>query len=266
MPNPNNDIMANDGVKKLILTQNNVFTNSTCIVVEYYDVLKAPWFAFIQLLKDSDTLKEFFDTSDYVGKESYEAFNRYTLRRYRNPLLDLPMNIPAIAAKLNIEAKPNTPFTKEELLKIHEWANHLLQDSLRINPIYFSDDYCLNFLTAFERLLEMKKLVKKYIVYDEYSNPNVEQDIQENYHGAVTYVSGPFEELLKVVPTDTTYVFSDVRKIGYLKEYNRLEFSSILLAESFGYNYTKNYDDYLVDVFEYLDDIVFKFNIFNNIN
>lgn len=267
----NTNIMANDGVPRVIITHDSVFTNSKCLFVEYYDVLKAPFFAFIQKYKHSEKMQRYFDFSSYLKQDEdmsdvVRSFNVYVCRRTINPLLSLPINTKEILKDMGEDVKDTKNLSKEVKNKIREWVDLLLLKGISENPEFYSYDYSLNFLDVLNSIVKLKDLIKRIIVYDEYDIENVKSDIVANYGSEVEYMSGNFQDVIKELPVDTTYVLSDIKKILGLKEENHLRLSSICLAESFCYNYTKDLSNYIIDLFGIYDNEIFKFNGFNNIN
>lgn len=265
------DIMEPDGVDRAIITTDSVFTNSTCLFVEYYDVIKAPFFAFIQAIKQSRALKKYFDFRKYLfpnlldpAEEKRESFMVYCNRKFQNPLLDLPMSVPDVLEEVGLprDSKPSDDVVR----KIQNWMDFLLIEEIKKNELYFTEEWNLNFSYALDRIYYMKKLIKSIVVYDEYNIPFVQKEIQEKYHGKVEYRTGDFREVVKSLPIDTTYFLSDIRRVDDIKAENHLRLSSIVLAEYFRYNYKDDLSSYRSDILEWMDNETFKFNGFNNID
>ena len=69
------------------------------------------------------------------------------------------------------------------------------------------------------------------------------------------------------IPSNSTFVFSDVFKINALKDAGKLNGASILLADGYRYNYHSKpavEEDLLVDIADLRQKYVFELNSFDN--
>ena len=46
--------------KKVFVGPDTIFNNAQCMFVEYYDVIKCPWFALLTCIKDEPSLENIF--------------------------------------------------------------------------------------------------------------------------------------------------------------------------------------------------------------
>ena len=252
MDNNEADIMYNNGKKKIILASPNIFTNSKCIFIEYNDIIRSPGFNLLYgyLHNGYDEVSKVFDLSKLKDFDISDLYDFYTGSITRNPLYELE-------------------FTKEfdNILKSesdsdnygNEFRDNMYERALSsISSLY--DRFYLQFYESLLMLIDAK-LVGKYIIYNEYDNEYIKNDIEESFKGAVEFRSGDLATILKTLPRDTTYVFSDITKVKTLSDSGMMEYSSILFGDRYEYNYTDN-DEYIIpmDIFE---NRVYKFNTFN---
>jgi hypothetical protein len=81
----------------------------------------------------------------------------------------------------------------------------------------------------------------------------------------VKYMDGKFEDMVRFIPTDSTYVFSDIEKVNTLIAANKLNLSCVLIANGLRYNYTEEDSTKLkVDLKELTEKYVFKYSFFDN--
>ena len=131
------------------------------------------------------------------------------------------------------------------------------------NSDYFhSLDFELIFNNALKILME-SRLVKKILIYSEYEESGIRDYISKRFSSEmIGYTFGDLNQCLKSVPIDSTYVFSDICKVNNLIDTNHLNYSSIIIAN----NYKYNYDDdkkLKVDLDKLSEDYVFKYGYFN---
>ena len=78
-------------------------------------------------------------------------------------------------------------------------------------------------------------------------------------------MNGKFEDLVKIIPQDSTYVFSDIEKVNDLVKMNRLNLSCVLIANGLRYNFMENDSSKLkVDLEELSKKYIFKYSFFDN--
>lgn len=238
-------------VMQHLATTNSVFTNSECIFVEYYDILKAPWYILETMISQYDKLEEILDFSDIKELNLISQLEWYCNRENRNFLED-------------ISKVPPGAIDFDRLL-----------DILMNSEILFTANSELNAAEVI-RLALKKKVVKKVMVYVEPSHDPkvnlteyVKKDVADMFSNSslVSVISGEFSKVLENVPTDTTYFLSDINKVVTMETAKHLNYASIILPYDYAYNYVfengKKTDKPLVD-FDYLAKTsTFKLNFFN---
>ena len=225
----------------ILRTTDTMFLNSKCIFIEYYDVIKVPWFILLSSLGNSSRLREIVDISPIYGLNNSALYEWYVNRTDRNFFKCF---------------KTNTPdgFDLDELLH-----------TLSYNEAFYTDYSEINFSDVLLYLIT-SKMVKDVKIYTEDYNEHVEHDLRLNWGDEVEYVYGDLKEVLEDIPDDSTYIFSDIFKLITLDECGKLPYSSICVAGDYDYNYT--YDEngirkLAVNVDYLIENNVFKISYFN---
>lgn len=229
----------------------SIFLNSKAMIVEYHDVIKSPWIALlISLIGDSDA-NTIFDFSEFKSvKGPKHLLNHlvvwYINRRNINFLRDL---------KIRDEFK-NVP---------DEFYANMLYNFTYNNPSIFKFPmHPLNMANVIANLISWR-IVSNIYIYNEIKSDLVENDIKTIFPRDVKFISGNFDEVVKAMPNDSTYVFSDITKINTLIETDHIGFSSILIADGYGYNFDMDGKP-KVDV-EYIKDKYHcKIDFFDNVH
>ena len=255
------DIMNPTGDNnKVILSSKNVFNNSECIFVEYYDVINSPWYSLILNLIQTKSTDDYFNFSFDSNTTNLRTklFEWYINRKYINPFFSVGLK-PIINELLR---KQDGDYETNRAL----FLNRFLYDAMNKHPEVFNEGGYLNFTHTLRKIISIKNLVNTIIIYSENYHDGMKKDIESLYDDNVIYKTGDLIELLSSndIPTDTTYVFSDVNKVYALKDTNRLNGSSILISDRFGYNY--DIDNNLMIDGALLQDDVFIINTFDNIH
>lgn len=227
-----------------------LFYNSQCLFIEYHDALQSPWYILLAVLMQHEGIKSIFDFSDIEGLNPNELYEWYVNRKERN-----------IFKNFEYIGEGEGPSDKDldELLHKNELASDIFYNTDDV-------DSFLNFWHVLEKLAIVEKsLIKKIYIYTETENPYIEKVLKEYFGNAnINYVFGQLKDILKGIPRDSTYVFSDIEKVNMLKELDKLAYSSILICD--GYRYNKNKDGKLkVDLEKESKDIIFKYAFFNGI-
>lgn len=250
--NDNKNIMSPG--EKAIVSYDAPFLNSDCVFVEYYDVIKSPWFVLLHYIHDNEALQELFDITEVYDASIEELYEWYINREERNIFLNFPLKEGVFEEifESNEEAYYIwvTDFLNSELEKIHQCV---------------SADTSLNFAKAMT-FLDGSTITKRIYVYTELYNSAVEEELQIKYGQKVQYVYGDFKDVIEKndIDANSTFVFSDIEKVLSLKECGILEYSSIVIADRYAYNYTKN-NDPIVDVDELAENTIFKLSYFDNL-
>lgn len=224
----------------------NFFLNSECLFIEYNDLLGLPLFLFLYPLRRNTRMMELFRLDKIQLLSNEELFFWYLNRKNINPLFDL--------------LQPIVKFTPEELntFVLKEIGN---PDAMSLF-VYPYDSLSIN--KFLERMIA-EEFVSKIVIYYPTKNPNMEMEIRGFFYdpkGRIQFQYGSFKEVAKELPTDTTFLLSDIMHVQELIEINHLEFSSIGIP----YEYRYNFDDageLKLPIQEFQKDILFKFNLFN---
>lgn len=230
-------------IMKNMKTQDRLFMNSECMLVEYYDILKCPWYVLLTVLGQNEKVRPILDIDKISFLDSNSQFEWYCNRKNRNFLLDIAL-------------APTDKVDYDQIL-----------DILMNNKIFYDIDSSLNAKDAIDIALRQKQ-VKELIIYSEKNDPLIKEDINRIFskYKNVKFRCGDFDTVAKTLPRDTSYMLSDFNKVVTLSECDKLNYSSIILPFDFGYNYITDDDGKKVPIidFEYLGkDHLFKLNYFN---
>lgn len=238
---------------KLCTTFDGVFLNSRSIFIEYLDIIKSPYYMMLLLFaRHRELLPDVFDQTPLMNftddsEESIMALTDwYYDRKNQNFLYDL----------LKPDAISGTSFND-----IDGFLNaglHDCQDLL---------DTCepLNIVEVINSLVYKDSLlVPSIYIYYPYPNEWIERDTlslfdnKEGFH----FITGDIMEVLKDIPQDSTYIFSDITNIECLIELDKLNYSSILCAIDYQYSRGDGDNDWVLDIEELMEKFIFKFNPF----
>ena len=249
--------MQNNNQKNVVVTYNSPFLNTDCIFIEYDDVIKSPFFIFLLAVtvKDNDTLKIIFDLSEIENMDVDELYLWYINRKYKNIFECLPLQ----------ENVMEIYFENDEN-KFHEWCEVTLYDIINTNEYLVNHDVDLNFAHSLDILIK-KTLVGKYYIYSPIYSRTIENDIIKRYGNKITYVSGDLNEVLikNNITSNSTFVFSDIRNIKALEECKLLNYSSVIIADKYQYNY-KDDANLVIDIDHYSSSFLFKLDFFDNLH
>lgn len=217
-----------------------IFLNTSAVVIEYHDIIKAPWYSLLQVARMSKSMFILEKMKPLIHTSNEELFEWYVNREHRNFLEDL---FPSYV-------------TKEQAL---DTLNDLMKD-----PAPWFLPSMLNFGETL-KLLYDSKIVKSndIYVYAEYDNEYMKEDFYNYFDKSIKFVTGEFKDLVTKVPIDTTYVLSDIHKIYDIRDCNHLDYSSILIPHEFQYNKKPN-GEFIIDIESEFSHNVFKYNTFIN--
>ena len=217
----------NPTVKKVFVTSENIFVNTSAVIIEYHDVLRAQWFSMFSTMIKGQILTDIFDLSMFETMGVYELFEWYVHRKHRNFFMDLPL--------------VNKGFESEE--EKQEFMDYMLFDSTRIRDLY-RIQFPLNMSTVLKNLfMTARDIVKHFYIYgghhrDEFMEEQLEEDFK--YAHSYNFIYGDFKEAIAPLNTDATYILSDIMKIQDIVDTNRIQCASILLADGYRYNYKED--------------------------
>lgn len=223
-----------------------VFLNSQSIFCEYHDIIKSPYFLFLNLIVENlDQFSKFVNIDELEGLELESLCELYYARKHQNILMEILK--PELKGKISITELDN--FINHEIGRIDTLVGR--------SPL-------LAMGHVIEELIRDKKncIVKKVIIYNRYYNKMIEDDLQEIFNDRIEFMYGELSDVLEKVPHDSTYVFSDITNIITLAECDKLNYASILIPSEYSYN--KNSDgEYLIKIDEYMKEYLFKLDFFN---
>ena len=243
---------------KIFLASDTPFLNSDLLFVEYFDVLKSPYFVFLAASKDNEVLNQIFDLSEFSDMSTVELYEWYVKRKRFNVFHNL---------KIREEAYVNMFHSNDK--EVMDWIEDLAKTSIDSIPNIVTD-YELNFDHTLKHIKRDKKILKRIMIYTPFYSESIYNDIAENYGNGIEYVYGDLDDVLSdeenKITSNSTFVFSDVSKIYALKNNNLLEFSSVIIADKYGFNYNDYNDDKVkYDLIELRKEILFKLDFFDNI-
>lgn len=256
-------VLTKDNAREVfghMLSPDTVFTNSQCMVVEYHDCVKSPWYVLLTVLSQNKKIRELVDLTPIDGLNSIQLFEWYRNRKNRNFLLD-------------IASYPESVIPYDELLEV-----------LMNNRIFYLANTELNTVNIILTAVRTKT-VKKVIIFNDKArdrdgkeleiNGEISKHIAEdvaNIFGnknIVSFVNDDFSKIVDSVPPDSTYIISDFTKITTLDDKKRLNYSSLVLPNDFAYNYV--FDDNnglrtdtpIINFDYFAKNSIFKLNFFN---
>ncbi len=219
-----------------------IFQNSECVFVEYNDCIQIPWFTFLTFFVKNETMQEYFDI-EYMKHLSIPALMDYYMNReHINPLIDLIKDE-----------------SKVDVSKLDDF----LYDQIESNEIFFSQSSGTQIIPIVNNLLKTE-LVKRVVVYYPHDCEFVRKDIEDKFLGKAEFKFGNIEDVLREVPQDTTYIFSDATNVLLLEELGKLDFSAFLLPNNYKYNFVDdNREEFVVNM-KYLEEkYTFKWARYN---
>ena len=256
MSNPEN-IMEDTGKNnKVLLSTDGVFINNDCMFIEYDDVIKSPYFMILVYFADVHMTypDEIFDLTEIKGLSMDALYEWYTNREHQF-ILD------------NFKIREDKVEFKEDDPDGYKWKRDFVYSLYEnIEDIVFRDT-SLNFVTTMVNIMKHNLLIKKFFVYTERYSKNIEIELLEAFPN-INYVHGDLVEVLKRkdITNNSTFVLSDVKKIAAIAQAGKLNFSSVVIADRYEYNYKGRLDELVIPVELLLKDNLFKLDFFDNIN
>lgn len=240
---------------KVITTYNNVFLNSSSLVVEYNDVLKCPFFILFTSLVKNEEFRNIFDMSEFDNMNNEDLYVYYITRKNIN-----------ILKNLNIKKEAFENIFKSNIELLYKWIETFMYNEIEQFSAFTDYELELNFVKVLRNLINTK-MVKDIYIFSDIKSSNIGNDIKHLYGESVKYVYGDLKDIINEnnISNDSTFVFSDINKIIELKNTNKLNLSTVLIADKFGYNYKEDNETPIVDIDELSKNNIFKFSFFNNI-
>lgn len=238
-------------------TTDTLFYNSQCLFIEFHDVIEMPWLILAYLIKKDKSIREVFKTDKISSYSVQDMFEWYIYRKHRNIFESIGLQDEAYD-----NMRGNMP---------DDWYDIFLNNCMVNSQGLYMIDTKLVFYKSLNILLsDSPGMVKRIIIYSEYEEPGIKYFIDDMlkfsiYQNKIEYIYGDFKSIISNIPNDSTYVLSDIEKINKIKEANKLNMSSILIANGLRYNYMLNDKTKLkVDIDKMKEDTVFKCSFFDN--
>ena len=231
-------------------TTDSVFSNTDCLLCEFNDIITPTWLAIIDhfLRVRPKEVEELLNLEKVAYLNPEELIRWYATRKHRNALIDLKKD------------------GVDDMV-----LNALAADLFKTKYAYYNNEgkpFLMNYAYTLNKTLRTASvIIKKFVIYVEQCNKEVDDFITSIYGNKVDVRSGDFAEAVKDISNNSTFVFSDVFKVNGLIKAGNIKGASIILADGYGYNYNSNPgddEDLKLDIIHMEDDLMFKFNEFNN--
>ena len=234
--------------KRAVFRTNNTsfFTNSKCVFIEYCDGLSLPWLVFLSSLPKIPGMDKLFDLDQIRCLDEFGLMEWYLNRRHRNPLYDL--------CYFDVDGE----LTDEQIEFVSE-LDDMLEEALH-NKYIYEVNLTTNAVPILQHILTAE-FVPSIVVYHPVENEYIKEDIQEMFGNKAELRTGDIEEVLKDIPEDSMYIFSDAENISVLEDLDKLDYSAILAVQDYFYNWASD-DKFLVDFDELQKDHIFKYGYF----
>lgn len=243
---------------KIFLARDTPFLNSDLLFVEYFDVIKSPLFILFSSAIENDALNMIFDLSEFKDKSVEELYEWYVKRKRVNLFHNLP-----------IKEDAYVDIFQSDDDKLMEWIDEIIEGGLNNIP-ELCNGYELNFQYTLHHINKDRKILKRVIVYTPFYSETILKDLSTTFGDGVEYVYGDIDSVLQSekfnITSNSTFVFADAGNVYALENANLLDYSSILIADKYGYNYNNYTDEFpKYDFLKLRKEHIFKLDFFNNI-
>lgn len=239
----------------VVRTYDSVFLNSKAVFIEYNDVIRSPFLLLLKSLINNDEFQKLFDVEELLKMNDSELFFFYISRKEPNLLMNI-----------NIRNGIFENVFNSNIDLFLEWVNNFMYNEINTFSEFIENSNTLNFVEVLQKLIKTKLIRNNIYVYSEIKSDNIQSDLIQLFGNNINYVYGKLDEVImeNKIPNDSTYVFSNIRNIEVLNNINKLHLSSILIADKYGYNYTDDYENPIIDLENLYKTNVFKLSFFNN--
>ena len=219
------------------MRSDNMFINSTAVIVEYHDIIKSPWFTVLQVNRDNPHLAEDLDLTSIENLGDAELYEWYKTRHNINPFKDL-----------NTTGK----FSDIEL-------DELMNAFINSNPAYVEQSHDLEMVRALNTLFK-EKFTTTYYMYIPEKSPVIESDVHHLFPDIrFNFIYGDLIAGLKDADMDCTYILSDIKKVKLLADNRRIYCNSVMVASDYAYNHVNGLNSpFAVDFGQILSKYLFK--------
>lgn len=232
--------------KERVVSFDSVFLNSKCIFIEYIDIMTASYIGIAKMLSMKEEVEQYgFDYSAIHGLPDEELTDWYVGRKYQNLFKN---------------------FLKDSSSMDSNTLNKFLDEQIKAVPELLDMCNPLNMANVIGKLYAKDNLIAdKAIIWYPYENDAVRKNIKKLIPGVnpdyYDIAFGPIEETIAKMPEDSTYVFSNITNIGVLDDMGKLNYSSIIIPQEYGYNAEDG--KFIVDTDKMLDHgSIFKLDYF----
>lgn len=226
-----------------------LFYNSQCLFVEYHDVISMPWYTMLWFTKNSNAFKDLFKINEISDYDINGLLEWYVYRKHRNVFKSIG----------TIDENANIP---DEVYDI------ILDKAMKISDDIYRIPVFLKFLSTLRLLASDASMVKEIIIYSEKNEPMIETVLKQYFSklgSKIKYMHGNFEDMVNIIPKDSTYVLSDIEKVNTIAKMDKINLSSILIVNGLRYNYMEDDPTKLKIDFESLTEkYLFKYSFFDN--
>lgn len=257
---PENVMEETGKQNKVFVSSDDIFQNTECLFIEYDDVLKSPMFSLLNIIKDRESVKKIFDMTEFDGLTSNELYEWYVERESKNMFKYFDLLDDSL-----------TNIFDDDVNVFYRWCDSFYEDMYKSLPTETLQNMnWLNFDTPLRNLLKTKTdktgLVKKIYVWHPFYSENIEKDLKSRYHESVTFVYGDLINVLieNEIKPDSTFVFSELLNVLNLAKAGILNYSSVLIADEYYYNYDSEMEP-IINFEEIFKDYIFKIDFFDNI-
>jgi len=243
------------GEKNAILTYDSTFLNCDSMFIEYDDVIKCPFFLFLNSIKENDALNELFDLTEISGLDNDGLYEWYINRKDQN-----------IFKSLKLQEGVLETYFNNDINMFYDWCETVPYQTIDTTKFFVETDTELNFVEILKTLMT-GTLVPKYYVYTPKESKMIREDLIHLFNNKVIYVHGNLEDVLREnkITENSTFVFSDITKITALENVGILNYASVIIADKYSYNY-KDSENIVLDLTELAKRAYFKLDFFNNID
>ena len=234
--------------KTAVFRSNNTsfFTNSKCVFIEYCDGLSLPWLVFLSFLSDIPGMDKLFDLDQIRCLDEFGLMEWYLNRKHRNPLYDL--------CYFDVDGE-----LTEDQIEFVSGLDDMLEEALRNKHIY-EINLTTNAVPILHHILTAE-FVPSIVVYHPVENEYIKEDIHDMFGNKAEFKTGDIEDVLKEMPDDSMYIFSNAEYISILEDVDKLDYSAILAIHDYDYNWISD-EQFLVNFEELEKDHVFKYAYF----
>lgn len=236
--------------KKVFRAKDTMFENSQCLFIEFNDVVAMPYLSLLFHVRKSPRLNQIFNMDELNSYNVEGLFEWYRFRKTFNPFESIPVRENISIERLGAD-----------------FCDKLLNAYLNASYSFYQINTDLAFKETLDTFLKARGLVKSIYFYSRNEESMINTYIDKTFptaYGKIKYVFGDINDVLKDIPSDTTYVFSDIENINSLIDLKRLNCCSILISNGFRYNYT--YDDphkLKIDIAKLNENYIFNYSFFN---